>query len=69
METLTYIDAIDTYKSENYVAQREDGTTPNGNQMAGRWVLRNAQGEYLDHDRYRHDMFSRHNLKVKYWNE
>lgn len=66
MEMLTYNDSNDTYNSDSYAAQREQGTTPNGNPMAGRWVLRNLQGEYIDHDKYRHDLFSRYDLIVKY---
>lgn len=53
METLVFNAETDTYQSDNFKAQREDGTAPNGNQMGGRWVLRNSSGDYLDHDRYR----------------
>lgn len=27
--------------------------------FGGRWVLRDATGEYIDHDQYRHDMQAR----------
>ena len=40
---------------------REEGETPNGNQFAGRWVLR-IDGEYIDHDQYRYDLAAAHNL-------
>lgn len=29
------------------------------------WVLRNAAGEYLDHDQYRHDLAERHDIELK----
>jgi hypothetical protein len=37
-----------------------EGESPNGNRFAGRWVLRDKDGNYLDHDQYRHDMMERH---------
>lgn len=30
----------------------------------GKWVLRTADGNFVDMDVYRNDMFDRHNLKV-----
>jgi len=35
------------------------GETPNGNPFAGRWVLHDAQGVYIDHDQYRTDLMER----------
>jgi hypothetical protein len=40
--------------------RREYGTTPAGNPMGGRWVVRDAQGVYVDHDQYRNDLEPRH---------
>lgn len=48
--------------SEGHSAQREVGLTPNGNPLSGRWVLRNGNGDYVDMDAYRHDLFERHEL-------
>ena len=38
---------------------REYGMTPNGNLLNGRWVLRSADGDFLDFDQYRHDLAER----------
>jgi len=54
------------FEAERYLSpcgqriQREDhGFTPNGNPFAGRWVLRDRAGTYVDHDQYRHDLMER----------
>ena len=47
-----------------WVMARENGLTPNGNQLGGRWVLRDPHGEYVDHDQYRHDLAERHNIHL-----
>lgn len=53
------------YKFSNgWTAKREYGVTPNGNCFGGRWVLRNRSGKLVDFDRYRNDLFPRHNLPV-----
>lgn len=44
------------------VLQRERGDTPNGNPIGGRWVLREADGTFIDVDQYRNDLFERHNI-------
>jgi len=55
-----------SYKSKcGYVMEREHGRTPNGNQMGGRWVLRNPQGEMIGFDQYRHDLAEIHNLELQ----
>lgn len=51
------------YVGEGHSFQRETGETPNGNEFGGRWVLR-YEGEYVDHDAYRHDLAERHNIKL-----
>lgn len=28
--------------------------------IKGRWVLRTLEGDYIDHDKYRHDLKARH---------
>jgi len=47
-----------------YVMRRENGLTPNGNPLNGRWVLRDAGGAFLDFDRYSNDLAERHNLRL-----
>lgn len=42
--------------------RREQGTTPNGNPIAGRWVLRAADGTWMDCDQYRYDLAQRNAL-------
>lgn len=49
-----------------YSAQRESGLTPNGNPIAGRWLLRDQNGSFLDVDQFRHDLFERNQLKPDY---
>lgn len=46
---------------------RESNTqTPNGNPIAGRWVLRDLTGTMLDFDRYRHDLLERNGYHTAY---
>lgn len=45
--------------------EREFGKTPNGNDIAGRWVLRDAQHKFIDVDAYRNDMAERHNISLR----
>lgn len=45
---------------------REYGECPNGNNINGRWVLRSADGEFIDKDGYREDLAERHNLRFQY---
>lgn len=57
----------DGYASEDgtLTMKREyDTRTPNGNPMAGRWVLR-RDGHLLDFDRYRHDLAEGNDLDLK----
>lgn len=57
----------DVYQAENgFTARREEGLTPNGNPVAGRWVLRDASGAWVDHNQYRHDLFEQNGLKPSY---
>jgi hypothetical protein len=47
-----------------YRMQREYGLTPNGNSIAGRWVLRGPDTEWIDFDQYRHDLLARQGFAV-----
>lgn len=50
-----------------HTAAREcEGLTPQGNSIGGRWVLRAPNGDYIDVDQYRHDLFSRHGFFTSY---
>ena len=46
------------------LAREHDTLTPNGNLMNGRWVLRSANGDLLDFDRYLNDIVDRQNLRL-----
>lgn len=48
---------------DNYRMQREYGFTPNGNSLGGKWVLRGPEGEWIDFDKYRHDLLARHGFE------
>ncbi len=60
--------ATDSYRSADghTVAREHDSLTPNGNAVAGRWVLRNPLGEFIDFDQYRHDLFERNGFTPAY---
>lgn len=45
--------------------KREYGKTPNGNDFNGFWVYRDAQGKYIDHDRYLNDLCERQGFKIE----
>lgn len=48
----------DVYRADNgATVRREYGLTPGGNPLSGRWVLRDAQGGWVDFHQYRHDLF------------
>ena len=49
---------------EGYRMQREEGCTPGGNPINGRWVLRDPSGQWIDFDQYRNDLAERHNLEL-----
>ncbi len=40
-----------------------DGASPSGNYFNGRWVLR-RNGDYIDHDKYRYDLATRHGFEL-----
>jgi len=58
---------LDVYRAANgFTARREDGLTPNGNPVCQRFVLRDAVGNWIDFDQYRHDLFERNGLRPTY---
>lgn len=57
----------DVYKAANgFTVRRENGLTPNGNPINNRWVLRDADGVWVDFNRYRHDLFGQNGLCTAY---
>ena len=51
------------YECQNgRILQREQGTTPQGNPIGGRWVLRAKDGTWMDCDQYRYDLAQRNAL-------
>jgi hypothetical protein len=57
---------FDKYVAEDgAVMQREEGRTPNGNQIGGRWVLRAADGTWIGFNQYRHDLAAMHGYQLK----
>lgn len=52
--------------ASGFTARREQGQTPNGNPIGGRFVLRTAAGAWIDFDQYRHDLFERNGLRASY---
>lgn len=57
----------DVYLSATgFSARREEGFTPNGNPIGQRWVLRDANGAWVDVNQYRHDLFEQHGLCTDY---
>ncbi len=44
------------------MAREAEVQTPNGNTFTNHWVLRDVNGGYIDHDRYRHDLMERYDF-------
>ena len=44
--------------------KREQGKTPNGNELNDRWVLRDAEGRPIDFDKYRNDLADRNEIDI-----
>ncbi|GAA0432553.1 putative molybdenum carrier protein [Massilia aurea] len=44
--------------------KREFCETPQGNPMAGRWVVRDSTGTLVDFDQYANDLAERHGLAL-----
>lgn len=60
------------YSDHSYVSEdgrwsmkRENGLTPHGNPLNGKWVLRN-NGQFVDFDRYRSDLAGRNGFEIVY---
>lgn len=66
METLNQISQDQFRAEDGRTMAREHGSTPNGNPLSGRWVLRTADGAFLDFDQYRHDLAERNGLRFHY---
>lgn len=49
---------------DNSTLRREEGETPNGNQINRFWVYRDSNGAWIDYDQYRHDIAARYNLNL-----
>lgn len=66
MIKLTKIGTDDRYRDDVYfyadgsAIRREDGLTPNGNQLYGSWVLRDLNGNFVDCNKYRSDLMEAH---------
>lgn len=64
MPTLTQ-EAPELYRSaEGHTMQRENGVTPNGNPVGGRWVLRAPDGSWIDCHQYRTDLAEHHGFNL-----
>ncbi|MCK6433163.1 MAG: hypothetical protein L6Q68_09035 [Aquabacterium sp.] len=73
MSTATVADNVmvevepDVYRAANgFSARRENGLTPEGNTVAQRWVLRDADGAWVDFNQHRHDLFEHNGLRTNY---
>lgn len=56
---------VQKYVSKDlWVMKREQGKTPNGNELGNRWVLRNDKGEWIDFDQYRFDLAERNCIEL-----
>ncbi len=52
--------------ADGWMLGREwQGCSPNGNAFAGRWVLRDGTGAYVDHDQYRTDLAERNKIGLR----
>lgn len=49
---------------EGHTMRREEGLTPNGNPIRGRWVLRNADGSWIGYDENRLDLATRYGFRL-----
>jgi hypothetical protein len=52
--------------SEYTMRREEDTLTLMGNRVAGRWVLRDPAGVFVDFDQYRHDLIERNGFRTAY---
>lgn len=55
------------YRSDDgHTIKREQGLTPNGNPLNGRWVLRDPEGKFIDFNQYRHDLIEHNGFRTAY---
>ncbi len=55
----------DEYRgADGTIIRREYADTPNGNPLAGRWVLRNPLGSFVSFDQYRNDIAEKYGLRL-----
>jgi hypothetical protein len=50
--------------ADGTIMRREYGKTPNGNPLAGRWVLRCPCGTFVTFDQYRNDIAEEYGLRL-----
>lgn len=56
----------DAYESEHgHTLRREGGESPDGIPFRSRWVFRNPEGKYIDHDQYRNDLAEEYHLNLR----
>lgn len=51
-----------SYEGDGMTMAREQGKTPNGNEMNDKWVLRDSSGTMVDFDQYRSDLAERNDI-------
>ena len=67
MKTLQEIIRSKCYRGEDGTTmQREDGLTPNGDQINERWVLRSNNGTWIDCDHYRSRLADRNGFEIDF---
>lgn len=62
------VDVLKYRFTNGYTAMREyTNVFVRGNTISteGRWVLRDAEGNFVEVDRYRNDLFERHDLIIE----
>jgi hypothetical protein len=66
LSPLLVLQADGSYSSaDGMLMKRENGKTPNGNDMNDRWVLRDPAGSLIDFDQFRHDLAERANVHLE----
>ena len=62
------VDVLKYRFTNGYTAMREHGALLINDNVVpadGRWVLRDAEGNFVEVDRYRNDLFERHDLIIE----
>lgn len=54
-----------SYKGDSMTMTREEGKTPNGNELNDKWVLRTEAGMMVDFDQYRSDLAERNDIYLE----